>query len=466
MIAWTDPPLPGVQDLLRAGLAHHRAGRIGAACDLYRAALDLAPGDAVALGLLGTAEAAQGHAAAAVPLLLQAARLDPANASTAYNLGLQMRCLHRLAEARMWLQRAAALRPQEPLFVLNLAVAHGDEQRFDEALAMFDEALRLQPGWPRAAMGKAMCLLRMGDFRRGWPLHESRRVQPVVPWAQRDFGAPAWDGIERVEAQTVLVWAEQGFGDAIQFARFVTSLATLGARVVLEVHPQLVGLLQCLPGAQVLPFGAFEGRCDFHCPLMSLPYLLGRRYSGDIPGDAPYLHADAHAVGAWMRRIGKGPNVGLAWSGNPGHVMDFRRSLPLGRLLEALPDGIAWWCVQKDMPAADAQLLGCQTRVRRPPIGDFADTAALVASLDAVVTVDTSVAHLAGAMGRPTLLLVSEPADWRWQCARPDSPWYASVRLFRQHMPGDWSFAVASAMDHLQGVLADGSASEASVSAA
>jgi hypothetical protein len=252
----------------------------------------------------------------------------------------------------------------------------------------------------------------------------------------------------------VLVWAEQGLGDAIQFARYASVLASLGARVILEVHPELVGALQGIEGvARVVPFGMCGEPCDFHCALMSLPHRLGPIQGYAIPSPGAYLRADPSRTAAWARRMDARPNVGLAWSGNPAHVMDFRRSVPLGALLEQLPEGIAWWCAQKEVREPDAQWLERDTRIRRPALGDFADTAAFLASLDAVVTVDTSVAHLAGALGRPTLLLLCEPADWRWQCHRTDTPWYGSMRLFRQAVPGEWATAIVPAMRHLSATL-------------
>ena len=301
----------------------------------------------------------------------------------------------------------------------------------------------------------------MGDFQRGWPLHETRLTAPVVPWAERDFGAPAWDGLAELAGRTVLVWAEQGLGDGIQFARYARVLARMGARVVLETHTPLAGLLGSLEGvARVVPFERCDETVDFHCALMSLPCLLGPRHGWDIPSPGAYLRAEPARVAQWAQRMAAGLNVGIAWSGNPRHEMDFRRSLPLQRLLANLPAGVRWWCVQKDVRAGDDLLLEAASGIERPELGDFDDTAALVANLDAVISVDTSVAHLAGALGRPVLLMVSEPSEWRWQTRRTDSPWYASMRLFRQPTPGDWDGALQHAMRHLRTVTALQAATE------
>jgi tetratricopeptide (TPR) repeat protein len=379
---------------------------------------------------------------------------NPGDVIAMLNLGNASLCQGRFDEAVERFREVLREVPQDRFAWYNLGTALEDQGQHDEALACFERALELAPGWSAAEDARAHAFLLAGDFARGWAAHEARLASPSVPWSRRDFGAPCWDGRADLSGRTLLVWAEQGLGDAIMFSRFLTPLARLGARVLLEVHDPLVGLLRRVEGvASVVPFEACVEQRDFHCALMSLPHLLGQRQGYAIPSPDAYLKADSARIAQWAPQMDLRPNVGLAWSGNPRHNRDFRRSVPLEKLLAHLPDGVRPWCVQKDVRERDDATLRAAPHVLRPALGDFDDTAALIANLDAVITVDTSIAHLAGALGKPTLLLLPQPAEWRWQLDRADTPWYGSLRLCRQKETGDWDSALAEAMSHLGRIM-------------
>jgi tetratricopeptide (TPR) repeat protein len=375
----------------------------------------------------------------------RAVRLRPANDVARLNLGNALFQLRKLEASVECFRELLATNEADASVHMNLGVALRDMGELREALAHFDRTVVLRPAWGEALMGRAYCLLAMGHFDRGWAEHEHRLADPEVPWSQRDFGCPRWDGFAPLRGRSILVWAEQGLGDAIHFSRYATELGKLGARVVFEVHRPLVQLLRSLDHvAEVRPFSRAPAQCDFHCALMSLPHLFAAR--GDaVPSSSPYLTPDASAKSRWAERMAANKlNVGLAWTGNPVHSNDHNRSIPLHALLAALPPQVQWWCVQKDVREADARVLEQSASIERPSLGDFDDTAGLVANLDAVVSVDTSIAHLSGALGRPTFIVLPYAAEWRWQTGRSDSPWYGSVRLFRQTSPGDWGPPLAA----------------------
>ena len=338
-------------------------------------------------------------------------------------------------------------------------------RRLDEALASFERAIMLKPDYAEAHHNMAMCQLMLGDYESGWARYEWR-------WRARQFGgerrrldAPLWLGRECLHGQTILLHAEQGLGDTLQFCRYVSEVAALGARVILEVQPGLERLLSRLGGVdQVLTRGGALPPYDFQTPLVSLPHALGAGPDGDR---GAYLSAERETAAAWALRLAGtgGPRVGLCWAGGarPGQpvadAIDKRRSLSLDQLapLASLP-GVTFYSLQKGPPAAEL------TPARAwdgPPIIDstselidFADTAALVANLDLVITCDTAVAHLAGGLGKPVWVLNRFDACWRWLADRADSPWYPSARLFRQKTPGAWSGVVEDVKSALRGGLA------------
>jgi hypothetical protein len=300
-----------------------------------------------------------------------------------------------------------------------------------------------------------MALLMAGDFERGLPLYERRAK--LAPKSARD--RPPWLGDQPIEGTTVLVWAEQGLGDTLQFCRWVPLLAERGARVVLQAQRPLLPLLQSLSGVDALVAqDEATPAFDLHLPLMSLPLASGTR-PGAIPAPAAYLAADPGRLEAWSQRLGprSRPRVGLVWSGRAEHRNDRHRSLPLARLLAALPPGLGYVSLQQEVRPADQAALAARPEVRHfgGELKDFADTAALVSLMDVVVSVDTSLAHLAGALGKDTRLLLSRIGqDWRWLTGRAETPWYPAMRLYRQGADCDWAGPLADVGADLAGFQA------------
>ncbi|HEV7813667.1 MAG TPA: glycosyltransferase family 9 protein, partial [Janthinobacterium sp.] len=266
---------------------------------------------------------------------------------------------------------------------------------------------------------------------------------------QRHFRQPLWLGEDSLQGKTILVYSEQGYGDTIQFCRYAAPLADSGARVVLQVQPPLKTLLTGLAGAcRVIADGEALPAFDCHCPLMSLPMIF-KTGLATIPAPRAYLYGDAQRSEAWQARLGpqSHPRIGIAWAGSSGHANDALRSIPLSRFLRLASPQAQFVSLQKDLPAAERRLLENQPRIMHFGAlqDDFADTAALVANMDLVITVDTAVAHLAAAMGKPVWILLPFAPDWRWMLERSDSPWYPSARLLRQPAAGDWDSVIAAA---------------------
>jgi len=285
--------------------------------------------------------------------------------------------------------------------------------------------------------------LSRGEYREGWPLYEAR-------WRVRSLGLtrhyedrPIWRGGESVEGKTMLLHAEQGYGDTLQFCRYAPLLAARGARVILGVPSALRSLMRTLEGVADVVAQAEQLQFDHHCPLLSVPLAFGTECA-TIPAPKCYLAPDPVVQARWAARLGPRagrPRIGLAWSGSATHTNDLNRSMPLGSLLPLTGFSAQFVSLQKDIRAGDTDLLAGESQMLRlgEDLTDFADAAGLVACLDLVISVDTSIAHLAGALGKPVWILLPLVADWRWLQGRQDSPWYRSARLFRQASRGNWA---------------------------
>jgi hypothetical protein len=314
----------------------------------------------------------------------------------------------------------------------------------EAALDCFARALSLNPNFALARWNRALFNLRRGNFRDGWPEYEARwEVETLNTFKdKREISQPLWLGTPSLEGATILLHAEQGLGDTLQFCRYVKPLADLGARVILEVQAPLVGLLAGLPGvSQIVARGESLPDFDYHCPLMSLP-LAFETDLASIPGRHRYLTPDPTRVAEWAARLGPKtkPRVGLVWSGNPRHKNDHNRSIGFAAIAQLVSDDCEFISLQKEVREADRPALEAEPRVLQfgAELGDFTDTAALCELLDVVITVDTSVAHLAGALGKDVRILLGGMVDWRWLDDRLDSPWYPTARLYRQQAGEGW----------------------------
>ena len=348
--------------------------------------------------------------------------------------------LGRPAEALMDYDRVLAVRPDLADVHNNRAAALAALGRHDAALQSLDRAIALNPEDPEPRWNKALVLLRLGRFEEGWRLYEARKAKRQ-PLGLRNYPQPEWTGAQPVEGRTVFLHAEQGLGDTLQFIRYAPLLAERGARVALSVQAPLVRLLKQLePKVTVLGPHERPAEFDYHAPLLSLPGAFGTRLES-IPA-SPRLVADPARVRDWSGRLGRRtkPRIGLAWRGGAGHVQDRSRSIGLARIEPLLDAEAEWVSLQKEVPEAErGRVAALPVRDFAPGLTDFADTAALVDRLDLMISVDTAVAHLAAAMGKPVWILLEFNPDWRWLIGRDDSPWHPSARLFRQPAPGDWN---------------------------
>jgi tetratricopeptide (TPR) repeat protein len=435
------------------GVALVELGRPAEALESYERAIDLRPSYAAAYNNRGVALAALGRLDEALESYDSSIRLKPDYAGAYDNRGVALLELDRAADALASHERALALRPEFAEAHYNRGNALRELSRHREAIESFERVLALRPDHASAHWNLADCLLLLGEFARGWQEYEWRWKLEDRRENRRDFAQPLWLGGEPLAGKTILLHSELGLGDTILFCRYATRVAAAGAKVVLEVQPALLPIMIGLEGvALALPRGAPLPAFDAHCPLMSLP-LAFKTDLATIPSGVPYLGSDAERVAAWIERLGTydRPRVGLVWSGSVMLKND-RRSMPLAQMVALLSSWAQWVSLQKDVPEADAALLASRSDVLHvgDALHDFAETAAVLTLMDLVITVDTSVANLAGAMGKPVwILLPYNPHDWRWMLERRDSPWYPTARLFRQPSPGDWASVIERVREEL-----------------
>jgi tetratricopeptide (TPR) repeat protein len=362
-----------------------------------------------------------------------------------YNRGVILQDLRRLDKALAAFDTAIALKPDYAAAYNNRGVVLQDFRRLSEALASFEKTIALSGGFPEVYVNQSHCLLLMGRFGDGWRLGEWRK-RTVAPVGNRSFPQPLWLGKEDVANKTVFIHSEQGLGDTIQFCRYSKLLAKRGANVAMSVQSPLYSLLKSTsPDILVLREGVVPAAFDYHCPLMSLPFAFETTLE-TIPSEEAYIFADEQKSKAWDARLPPRtrPRIGIAWSGNPKHKNDRNRSIELTALAPLFSTDVQWVSLQKDLRPGESGLLRDLPQIVRygEELTDFSDTAALIDNLDLIIAVDTSVAHLAGAMGKPVWILLPFNSDWRWLCDREDSPWYPSARLFRQDLLGSWDTAV------------------------
>jgi tetratricopeptide (TPR) repeat protein len=410
----------------------------------YRTAISHRPSHAPAFINLGLLLTETNRHAEAMLLLRQATRLAPTSKEAWNNLGLAYSGLGELATARSCYEEALRLSPDYAEAHANLGSAYKEEGRLDEALASYQLALWYRPDLPSAHYNRSLALLQAGDYERGWTAYEWRWKRPTMP--PRPFSQPRWDG-SPLEGKTILLWCEQGLGDALQFVRYAALVKERGGKVLLECPPPLVALLQSCPGVdRVIAEGEPLPDFDVQVPLLSLPGLFGTTLAS-VPASVPYLHADPERVAAWREKLTGGDEVlrvGVVWQGNPRHGWDRWRSFPLSALLPlAAVPGVRLISLQKGHGSEQLQSLRGRFAVadlgdELDPGGGFADTAAVMANLDLVVSADTAAAHLAGALGAPTWMAVAAVSDWRWLLGRDDSTWYPTLRLFRQRHLNAW----------------------------
>jgi tetratricopeptide (TPR) repeat protein len=329
-----------------------------------------------------------------------------------------------------------------------------DLKRYDEALVNFDRAIALNPNYAQANVNMGLLLLLLGNYADGWPLYEWRWKITPYKYASRSFSQPLWLGETSIAGKTILLYSEQGFGDAIQFVRYVPMVTSLGADVILEIQADLVPLVGHLSSSsRIIAKGDQLPEFNFHCPLMSLPLALGTTSTEKIPSSVPYLTLASSIRNKWHDRLGKRvrPRVGLVWSGNPCHQNDRNRSIRLRIFEPLLSMDLDFHVLQKEIRDDDrvTVLEFNNIQLHENEISDFSDTAALISELDLVISVDTSVAHLAGALGKEVWILLPFSPDYRWMLHRTDTPWYPTARFFRQSEIGNWQSVIADVVTEI-----------------
>ncbi|MGC2811547.1 MAG: tetratricopeptide repeat protein [Bradyrhizobium sp.] len=435
------------------GLALDATGRYEEAISSFRRALQLAPDHPEILFNLGNVYLKLGCIAEALASYEGVLTNEPAHVGSLVNRGNALLRLNRPDEALASYDHALTLVPGHPQILTNRGHARRRLDRPGEALVDFNAALAAAPQFAEAHFEAAMTLLSLGNFAAGWKEYEWRWKTDAFATHRRQYPAPLWLGDESISGKTILLHAEQGLGDTIQFIRYAPLLARRGAHVVCEVQPELQPLLSQLRDIEVIACGQPLPAFDLHCPLLSLPLAFATQ-PATIPADVPYLAASAERCEYWRERLPAGrPRAGFVWSGSPSHKNDSNRSIPLARLA-------AWFatpplqCIslQSELRDADREVLRGLPNLIHPgdSVRDFADTAAIISLLDVVVSVDTAVAHLAGAMGRPVVILLPYAADFRWMRDREDSAWYPTAKLIRQPAFGDWDTVIARLPDQLR----------------
>jgi tetratricopeptide (TPR) repeat protein len=445
-----DPAFPDAYNNL--GNILQEKGQIDEAIKYYLKALALNPNLSKTYYNLGFALQEKGRVDEAISHYQKALELNFNTFGIHNNLGLALQETGQLDKAISTFQKALQLNPDFAEAYYNIGNTLRDKGKFDESITYYQKALEKKPDYIEAHWNRALLLLLTGDFRQGWGEYEWR--WKLKNHFQYNYIKPLWDG-SGISGLTILLHAEQGFGDTIQFIRYADLVAKRGAKVIIECQKELVSLLQTVDGVyQVKAYSEPLPYFDVHCPLLSLPLIFDTT-SETIPSKIPYITPEPGLTQKWKDKIqheNSKYKIGLAWSGNSKHKNESIRSFSLDIFLPlAQCKNITFYSLQKGEAAAQAT---------NPPEGihlidfmediiDFSDTAALIDNLDLVISVDTSVAHIAGALGKPVWILLPFVPDWRWLLHREDSPWYPTMRLFRQQTPGDWDSVIAVVKDKL-----------------
>jgi tetratricopeptide (TPR) repeat protein len=426
------------------GLVFHALKQFERALKSYDEGLRLAPDDVELINRRGVALLELGRPGEALQNFERVLTGAADHLEALGNRGNALIKLNRPVEALLSYDQALTVAPDNAQLLTNRAAALRRLDRPHEAVMSARRALLSRPDFAQAKFVEGVARLTLGDFS-GWRGYEARWGVGFLASHRRSFAAPLWLGTPSLDGKTILLHAEQGFGDTLQFVRYAPLLAGRGAKVILEVQPELAKLLSPLPGvAAVIARGKPLPHFDFHCPLLSLPLAFATELA-TIPAAIPYIAPAEHDIALWRERLPRRrPRIGLVWSGERSHDNDRNRSLPLETLLPLLKTQATFVSLQHEVRDEDAALLQQQSAIVHvgDRFSDFADTAAVISLLDAVISADTAVAHLAGAMGKPLLLLLPFGADFRWLRERDDSPWYPTARLFRQPAFGDWGSVI------------------------
>jgi tetratricopeptide (TPR) repeat protein len=441
------------------GVALQESGKLEAAAESYANALRLSPEHAEALCNLGVVNMDLGNMVAA-DFLRRSLAIQPRSADTHCNLGNVLLKQGDTIGAIGAFRNALTLQPDHAATLSNLGFTLETLGDAANAVQCYRRALQSRPDYALAKFFLGMSQLAAGDFAAGLPAYEHRWATKDFRKFRRTFVQPQWRG-EDIRGSRILLYAEQGLGDTMQFVRYVPMLLARGAEITLEVQPNVYRLLKNSFGqtpVRIIRAGEALPDFDWQCPLLSLPLAFGTDLAS-IPSVVPYLHAEAAAAAQWAQRLPANTlRVGLTWGGNPKHSRESQRSIPLQQLARITRiEGATFYSLQKGAAAAGLKALAPELRIidLDGEQKDFADTAAIAANLDLVISIDTSVLHLAGAIGRPVWILLHNLPDWRWLRGRTTSPWYPTAKLFRQTVAGDWSGVLDQVEESLRTLVND-----------
>lgn len=445
--------------VLQQAAQAHQAGDLQKAIDGYSQVLAANPDSADAWNNLGVALRTMKRLEAAVACYRRVLAITPDKASTHSNLGNALRELGRIDESVEAHRRAITLAPDSPDAVYNLGLALRDQGHNADAIQCFDKTLAAKPDYVDCLWDRSLSQLLLGDLENGFVQYEWRWHLSYNP--PRGFAQTMWNG-DDLSGRTILLHHEQGFGDSLQFIRFCPHVKAKGATVIVECQPELARLFEGAEGIDtVVPAGQPLPRFDVYAPLLSLGSLL-HITENSIPADTPYLKPPEGAAPSVVKALDDASAsaflVGIVWGGKPTHRNDRNRSCPFTHFLDLTSQpGARFISLQQGPRLQEMAASACPALVADlgTRLEDFADTAAAIEALDLVITVDTAVAHLAGALGKPTWVLLPFAPDWRWMTQREDSPWYPSLRLFRQPAPGDWDSVFTQVKTALAGTVAE-----------
>ena len=432
------------------GVALSKMNRLDEAAAAFDQAIQLNPKHAVALVQRANARVKAGQLSAALNDYRAAIDIDPNNSDFHFNRGFALQEADQLDDALKSYQAALRLDPHNKAAQNNIAALLQTLDRLDEAFEHFDRAIEL--GHTEARWNKGVALLLKGDYAEGWPLYEAR-WDAGLGLVHTPFLEPRWTGTQDIKGRTILLHPEQGFGDTIHFCRYAPMVADLGANVILEVPPRLVELAKTIRGLHsVIACGDERPSFDYHCPLLSLP-LAFKTTLKSVPAHVPYLTATNERIAEWNQLLGSKSRrrIGIVWRGSPHNKNDRYRSMRLEEFAPIFAANFDFYSIQKDVTTDEQRVLveygvhDLSTKQR-----DFADAAAICQLMDIVVTVDTAVAHLAGAMGMPTWILLCHAPDWRWMLHRTDCPWYPTAKLYRQLALNQWASPVNQILNDLK----------------
>ena len=445
------------EQLYQRALSLHHAGKLADAEGLYKTLLSYFPNQVEILTTLGILLLQQGRSEAGFQHLKKTLSLNPNQPAALYNMAVELQKLARLDEALACYNQTLKLNPQDINALINRGNTLKDLKQYQEAIVSFERALALQPNIPSAHWNKALTHILLGEYVQGWKEYEWG-WQCGERGTSRKYSRPTWLGEDPIAGKTILIHPEQGFGDLIQFCRYVPMLETLGAKVILEAPASLVELMASLSSTvTVIKEGEALPNFDMVCPVMSLPLALKTSLE-TIPASLPYLTVSEAKKQFWQTKLGQKtkPRIGIVWSGSMTNKIDnnlcARRNIPLTELKPLFELPFEFHVLQKDIRPEDKPILDALTHLHchQDELQDFADTAAIIQEMDLLISVCTSVAHLSGALGHQTWVLLPYSADYRWMLNKKDSPWYPSIELIRSEKIGDWSDVTHTIIKKLQ----------------